>query len=70
MFSIPTKTNFDFLAKFNLSSANAFNLEQSKNLSFGKELNYLLGIDWSDQYFAHFQATTSVLSFYLTFEHG
>ena len=31
------KINFNFSAKFNLSSANAFNLDQSKNLSFGKE---------------------------------
>ena len=34
----PSKTNFNFSATFNLSSANAFNLDQSKNLSFGKEL--------------------------------
>ena len=29
---------FQFSAKFNLSSADAFNLDQSKNLSLGKEL--------------------------------
>ena len=34
----PCKTNVTFSAKFNLLSANAFNLDQSKNLSFGKEL--------------------------------
>ena len=39
MFSILPKTNFNFSAKFDLSSANTFNLDQSKNLSFGKELN-------------------------------
>ena len=39
MFSILPKTNFNFSAKFNLSSAGAFNLDQSKNLSSGKELN-------------------------------
>ena len=34
----PSQNKFQFLAEFNLSSANAFNLEQSKNLSFGKDL--------------------------------
>ena len=29
---------FQYSAKFNLSSADAFNLDQSKNLSLGKEL--------------------------------
>ena len=39
MFSTLPKTNFDyFSATFILSSANAFNLDQSINLSFGKEL--------------------------------
>ena len=32
------RTNFNFSATFVLSSANTFNLNQSKNLSFGKEL--------------------------------
>ena len=32
------KTGFNFSAKFILSSANAFNLDQSKILSFGEEL--------------------------------
>ena len=41
MFSTFPKTNFDFLAKFNLSSANAFNLHQSKDFLFGKELKGL-----------------------------
>ena len=36
-----SQTNFNFSAKFNLSSANAFNLDQSKYLSSGKELNPL-----------------------------
>ena len=33
-----------FLGPFIFSSANAFNLEQSKNLSFGEELNKNLGM--------------------------
>ena len=41
-FTIP-KTNFNSSAKFYFLSANAFNLDQSKNLSFGKELNDLGG---------------------------
>ena len=39
MFSTLSKTNFNFSAKSNLSSANtinAFNLDMCKNLSFGK----------------------------------
>ena len=39
MFSTIPKPNFNFSAKFNLSSANVFSLDRSKNLSFGKELN-------------------------------
>ena len=39
MFSTLPKTNFYFSVTFILSSANAFNLEQSKILSFGKGLN-------------------------------
>ena len=35
----PCRTNFRFSVTFILSSASAFNLDQSKNLSFGKELN-------------------------------
>ena len=38
MFSTLPKTNFNFLVKFNLSSANAFNFDWSKNLLFGKGL--------------------------------
>ena len=38
MFSTLPKSNFNFWVTFILSSANAFNLDQSKNLSFGKEL--------------------------------
>ena len=33
------KTNFPFSATFDLSSANAFNLDESKNLLIGKGLN-------------------------------
>ena len=39
MFSTHPKTNFNFSTTFNLSFGNAFNLDQSKILSFGKELN-------------------------------
>ena len=39
MFSTLTITNFNFSVSFILSTANAFNLDQSKILSFGKELN-------------------------------
>ena len=38
MFSTLSKTKIIILANFILSSANAFNLEQSTILSFGKEL--------------------------------
>ena len=38
LFSTLTKTNFNFFVTFNLSAANAFNLDQSQNLLFGKEL--------------------------------
>ena len=40
MFSTLPKTNFNFSVAFNLSSANAFNLDQSKILLCGKELNH------------------------------
>ena len=39
MFSTLLETNFNFSFMFISSSANAFNLEQSKNLLFGEELN-------------------------------
>ena len=39
MFSTLLKTNFNFTVAFILLSANALNLDQSKILSFGKELN-------------------------------
>ena len=39
MLSSLSRTNFNFLVRFILSSANAFNFDQSKNLSFGKELS-------------------------------
>ena len=38
VFSTLPKTNFYFLVTFTLSSVNAFNSNQSKILSFGKEL--------------------------------
>ena len=38
MFSTLAKTSFNFSNKFILSSANAFNLDQSKILSYGEEL--------------------------------
>ena len=38
MFSTLPNTNFDFLVKIILSSANDMNLDCSKILSFGKEL--------------------------------
>ena len=38
MFSTLPRKNFNLPVTFILSSANAFNLDQSKNLSFGKEL--------------------------------
>ena len=38
MFSPLSKTNFKFSITFILSSANAFNFDQSKFFSFGKEL--------------------------------
>ena len=41
MFSTLPKINSNFSATFNLLSANAFPMDQSKNLSFGKELNDL-----------------------------
>ena len=39
MFSTPSKIKFVILRTLILSSANAFNLDQSKILSFSKELN-------------------------------
>ena len=39
MFSTLPETNFNFSVTFILLSANAFNLDQSKILLFGKELN-------------------------------
>ena len=39
MLSSLPKTNFNSLVTFILSSANALSLDQSKILSFGKELN-------------------------------
>ena len=38
VFSTLPRTNFHFSVTFILSSANAFNLDQSKNLLFGKKL--------------------------------
>ena len=52
MFSIHPRTNINFSAKFDFLSANAFNLDQSKNLSFRKELK-LYSID------THFDTSTT-----------
>ena len=38
MFSTLPETNFNVSVRFILSSASALNLDQSKNLSFGKKL--------------------------------
>ena len=38
MFSTPSKTEIMILATFNLLSADALNLAQSKKMTFGKEL--------------------------------
>ena len=45
MFSTNPKTNFNFSVTFILSSADAFNLDQSKILLFGKEL--MVQIKWT-----------------------
>ena len=42
MFSTLPNTNFIFSLTFILSSANAFNLDKSKNLRFGKEISSLI----------------------------
>ena len=42
MFSTHSTKNFCFQVTFILSSVNAFNLDQFKNLSFGKELKRIL----------------------------
>ena len=44
MFSTLPKTNFSYSVIFNLSSANAVNLDQSKNLLFAKELVHQMTI--------------------------
>ena len=38
----PSKNNFNSSVSFILSSANAFNLDQFRILSFGKELNSIM----------------------------
>ena len=40
MFSTVPKTNFNFSVTFILLSANAFNLEESKILTFGKRVKH------------------------------
>ena len=42
MFSTLPDTNFDFSVTFTFSSANAFSLDQSIILTFGKELMHFL----------------------------
>ena len=49
MFPIHSKKNFLFSVTFSLSSANVFNVEQSKNVSFGKELKILLVNPYLDE---------------------
>ena len=49
MFSAHPNTNFNFWITFILSSANAFNLDYSKILSFGKELKYGIYSDFMDR---------------------
>ena len=44
IFSIIFKTNLIFSISFILSSSNAFNLDQSKTLLFGKELKHFINI--------------------------
>ena len=48
MFSTLSDTDILISAAFNVSSANALNLDQSKNFSFGKELNLYHTIVSSD----------------------
>ena len=55
MFSTFPKANFNFRYIIKLSSANAFNLERSKNLSFGKELSKNIGEYCDHQSFMIFQ---------------
>ena len=43
-----TLKKIQFFAKFNLSSANAFSLDQSKKLSFGKELKKMGNTLWKE----------------------
>ena len=52
MFSTCPNTNFNFSVTFILLSANAFNLKQSKNLSFGKGLKNLFSkvMSWSQKH--------------------
>ena len=45
------KQTNSFEIRFNLSSANAFNLDQSKNLSFGKVLIRLVKYRWLGVWF-------------------
>ena len=54
MFSTLPETNFNFWATFIFLSASAFNMDQSKILVFGKELNYqmILITNWHIQYYA------------------
>ena len=47
MFSTLPKTNLNFSVRFILSSASAFNLDQSKNLAFRKELTIHQMLDCS-----------------------
>ena len=44
--SFSEQISFFFSVAFILSSANAFHLDQSKNLLFGKELNEFVDVCW------------------------
>ena len=63
MLSTLPKTNFSFSSKFNLWSANSFNLDQSENLSFGRVLNHLLFVVANNLNIDKFKISTSCKEF-------
>ena len=60
MFSTLSKTKLIILSTPILSSANAFNMDQSKILPFGKELKGLLSVLISVKYFFFFSGVITV----------
>ena len=68
MFSTRPKTNFSFSVTFILSSASAFNLDQSKNLSFGKWLRKMYCNNRDGKMNQHFNYRISRGSNYLKFK--